>query len=171
MAVFSDDPESYDRVDWDLLQNGPINLYWRAPYLAEHVQWLKGDEYEINEFDCSSWVDEAAMHGDIAAGLGFPDYYGRNLDALNDCLSDLDVPTTGGRVLVLQRYDLLTRACPAVAQHVLDIIAHQSRRFLLFGRRFFALVQSDDPTIAFQPVGATPVNWNRREWLKSNRGL
>ena len=29
----------------------------------------------------------------IGAELGFPDYYGKNLDALNDCLSDIERPT------------------------------------------------------------------------------
>lgn len=28
----------------------------------------------------------------IGEALGFPDYYGRNLDALNDCLADLEGP-------------------------------------------------------------------------------
>ncbi len=29
----------------------------------------------------------------IGDELGFPDYYGKNLDALNDCLGDLERPT------------------------------------------------------------------------------
>ena len=29
----------------------------------------------------------------IGAELGFPDYYGKNLDALHDCLGDLERPT------------------------------------------------------------------------------
>lgn len=33
-------------------------------------------------------VDEASFHDAIAAALGFPGYYGRNLDALYDCLTD-----------------------------------------------------------------------------------
>lgn len=33
-------------------------------------------------------VDEASFHDRIAAAAGFPAYYGRNLDALWDCLTD-----------------------------------------------------------------------------------
>jgi len=36
--------------------------------------------------------DETTFHHRIAAALGFPDYYGRNLDALWDCLTELDSP-------------------------------------------------------------------------------
>ena len=35
----------------------------------------------------------ADVHAYLAATLRFPAYYGRNLDALNDCLGDLDRPT------------------------------------------------------------------------------
>jgi hypothetical protein len=32
------------------------------------------------------------------------------------------------------------------------------------------LVQSDDPQLSFQMVGATPVMWNDAEWLATKRG-
>ena len=33
--------------------------------------------------------DRAALHGALAGALDFPDWYGGNLDALFDCLTDL----------------------------------------------------------------------------------
>ncbi|MFD9005044.1 barstar family protein [Streptomyces sp. NPDC059582] len=30
------------------------------------------------------------MHRDVATAIDFPDYYGHNLDALNDCLRDVE---------------------------------------------------------------------------------
>ncbi|MCR5687780.1 MAG: barstar family protein [Lachnospiraceae bacterium] len=35
-------------------------------------------------------TDRAAAHDYIAEVLDFPDYYGKNLDALFDCLTDMD---------------------------------------------------------------------------------
>lgn len=32
----------------------------------------------------------AEAHKELKASLNFPDYYGENLDALNDCLSEID---------------------------------------------------------------------------------
>ena len=34
------------------------------------------------------------VHDYLASELGFPEYYGRNLDALHDCLGDVFTPTT-----------------------------------------------------------------------------
>ena len=44
--------------------------------------------------------DKAALHAAIARQLGFPDWYGANLDALHDLLSERRRPL---RVLVLGR--------------------------------------------------------------------
>lgn len=38
-------------------------------------------------------TDRAAVLHNIGRALKFPDYYGKNLDALADCLSDLTKPT------------------------------------------------------------------------------
>ncbi len=98
---------------------------------------------------------------------GYDEWTG-NLDALNDAFGmDFD----GGLVLCFLRYDLLNAAKPEFAQGVLDIIESNSRDHLLLGRRLLALVQSDDPRIRFEPLGARAAHWNRREWFDKNRGL
>ena len=103
--------------------------------------------------------------------MNFPAYYGRNLDALNDCIGDMEIAEEGGRVLVFNRYDSFAAKVPDVAWSVLDILESNSRRLLLLGRRLIVLVQSDDPRISFERVGGRPVSWNMREWLNSSRNL
>ncbi|MBR3182530.1 MAG: barstar family protein [Eggerthellaceae bacterium] len=38
-------------------------------------------------------TSQEALHAFVAKKLGFPDYYGGNLAALADCLSEMGVPT------------------------------------------------------------------------------
>lgn len=173
MAVFRflEESEEFARLDWRLLQNGSVTLYLRPEFLAEDGAWLRAHEYRLDSFDCSAWASELLMHEALAAGLDFPEYYGRNLDAFNDCISGIDIPGESGRVLVFTRYDLFAARFTRAAWVVLDILETQSRFLLLFGRRLLTLVQSDDPGISFKPVGARPVMWNRRVWLSKDRGL
>ena len=39
--------------------------------------------------DCTPMVDEKSVHDAFAAALDFPATYGRNLDALYDCLGEV----------------------------------------------------------------------------------
>ena len=171
MAIFRNEPEEFQRLDWSLLQNGTVTLYLRPEVLEEDVEWLKRHDYRVDSFDCSIWVGPSEMHEALSSGLEFPGYYGRNLSALNDCIGDIEIPEEGGRVLVFNKYDSFAARFPDVAWSVLDIIEVNARRLLLFGRRLIVLVQSDDPEISFNRVGGWPVIWNRREWLKSSRNL
>ena len=103
MPVFSVNSEDHQRLDLQLLKNGVIHLYYRPATLSRDIDWLKSNQYRIEEFDCSKWSDEKVMHDELATRLEFPGYYGRNLDALNDCLRDLTFHETRGLVLVFRR--------------------------------------------------------------------
>src|SRR4051794_34894719 len=106
MAAFSTDQSEWQRLDLRLLQNSPVALYFRAEVLNQDIAWLLSQGYHIDEFDCSGWHAESDFHADIAARLAFPDYYGRNLDAFNDCIGDIDVPNSGGRAILFRRIDV-----------------------------------------------------------------
>ena len=89
MAAF--DPETdltQDRA-FRLLSNTSVTLFWGLQVLEETVAWLSAHGYQVTAIDASRWSTEHDLHGDIAEALSFPDYYGRNLDALNDCMRDV----------------------------------------------------------------------------------
>jgi RNAse (barnase) inhibitor barstar len=171
MASFTQDPEEWQRLDWRLLEGSAITLYFQNAVLEADAAWLAAHDYRVLTLRAGGCRSSADLLNELGTLLGFPEYYGRNLDAFNDCLSDLDVPQRGGLALVLHQFDAFARLDPYCAQAVLDICAKSSRRFLLTGQRFVVLVQSDDPRIAFEPVGARVVAWNPQEWLNAKRGL
>ena len=106
--------------------------------------------------------------------LSFPSYFGKNLNALDEVMSDLDVPAAGGLALVFLRYDEFAHGAGAahgLAEVVLNIASRTSYEFLLTGRRFVTLVQSDDPHLSFPKLGGRAPSWNWREWLNKDRGL
>lgn len=172
------DPEDEDLGPdggFRLLVNSPVTLFWRREVLGGAQSWLLDHGYQAVEWDASVWSSEADMLQAVGEALHFPDYYGRNLDALNDCLRGVVDgeygwdPGSAGLVLVFRRYDAFTTSFPRRAQALLDILAGHSRSAALTGRGLIVLVQSDDPKIRYEPVGATPVVWNDAEWLDSRR--
>ncbi len=129
------------------------------------------------EFDASQWKNEKQMHEALAAGLSFPDYYGKNLDALDECIcEDVSVPYQGGLILVFRRYDHFARTVQidasvgrSFAEIVLHVFARAVRYHMLFGRRLMIIVQSDDPQVRFDNLAPVFASWNPREWLAQNR--
>jgi len=180
MTSFTRDTSEWQRLDWRLLQNGGVALYFKQQVLLEGIGWLKENGYSIYEFFCDQWTSNDIMHADLQDKMHFPDYYGKNLDALNDCLSDIEPPEHGGVAVVLHGFDSFARAAGAirypsasrtVAEFVLDIMASTSRYQMLTGSRFLCMVQSDDPQIRFERLGCIDAEWNPREFLNKNRGI
>lgn len=179
MSAFKADEQNDDSLDWIILRDGSIALYKRNEFLEEDLQWLQAKGYLVISFDCTGWHSDRQMHNSLKDALSFPSYYGRNLDALNECMADdLIVPDDGGLAIVLRRYDSFFNGFGAAhgaekgeAEIVLSIFASASRCHMLSGRRLITLVQSDDPAIQFGRLGCVGAIWNWRERLNSSRGL
>lgn len=124
----------------------------------------------LNLFHCESWDNNTCLL-ELGDTLEFPNYYGKNLDAFNDCLSDI-VPSNKGFVLVFKNFDKFNERDKDTAYQVLDIIQNNSWRLLVENqKKLMAFLHSDDPRLEIQPVGALPVLWNNEEWLNKSRGL
>jgi barstar (barnase inhibitor) len=178
VATWDAEAERTHPVDFRLVHITFVSMFWRSSLLDETVEWLRSHAYDVVEFDAGSWASNAAMYDDIASGLNFPDHFGRNLDALNDCMSDVASGDYGwrpdaatGLVIVLRGFDAFASVDRRTAQVMLDIVADQARSAILVGHRIICLVQSNDPQLTFEPVGAAPVMWNDAESLNSRRGL
>lgn len=69
---------------------GTYRVVWPADDL---VRRLASAGWRTGVFTGTEALDRRALLRAIGLGLGFPGYYGANLDALWDCLTDLTEPT------------------------------------------------------------------------------
>ncbi|WP_300018267.1 barstar family protein [Pseudonocardia sp.] len=151
----------WQRYDYRLLQNGPMHRVDDSAALRRASTLLRDLGYLVHQLEARDWSTEADLHDAVAAALDFPRTYGRNLDALNDCLADVahfergSDPASTGTAIMIDGYDRV-RAIghPRLADMILDIIARQAQYAALVGHPMLCLVSTAS---ALDPVGATPV--------------
>ena len=89
------------------------------------------------DIDCAGIADRRALHATLKEALALPEYYGNNLDALADCLSDLFEDTC----LVLRHPNALRDALGDYAEALLHVL----HRGALDNRHFVFLIVEDAP--------------------------
>lgn len=161
MAVFKNEPEEWQRLDWAILQNGWACLYHRPEFLLIDIGWFRKERYRVIEFDCSKWTNDDAMHADLKLRFRLPESYGNNLHALKDSLSDFNI-TGAGLVVMLHHFDAVEKE---TGQLILDVLAANARFHMLLGERVLTLVQVDDAQAKYTSVAAKPLPWNPHEWV------
>ena len=87
-------------------------------HTVEHAGWRFGY--------VDGWTEggKADFLAEIGTALEFPDHYGRNLDALNDCLRDV----TGPAVLLWDGWATLAETDEHAFRAVLDIFDNHTER-------------------------------------------
>lgn len=172
MAVWEADNQN---PGFNMIQNGFITKFRAVAVLDDALLSFRSAGYRVVSLDAGHWTTESALHQAFSTTLRFPSYYGRNLDALSDCLRDvaeLDYGWTdsdAGLILVIDNFDRFYSAMPETASTVLDIVSRAARLGALLGNRILCLIRSDNPWLELGRVGGDEPQWNPREWLNSNR--
>ena len=164
MELFTNDTE----LDLRILQDGAISLYHDQTFLDHDLNELKKLDYQVVDFNTSDWTSKT-VHQELKKGLEFPDYYGENLDAFNDCLGGLNMTDQKGLVVVFRHFDKPVTTEKKWCEGLLDVISEQSRKWLLTNKRLIGLIQSDNPDLNFSKLGGLTPTWNRQEWLDESR--
>jgi RNAse (barnase) inhibitor barstar len=67
-----------------------------APEVRQELSALEADGGRVFHFDARALMTEQEIFSSFADALQFPGYFGRNWDAMVDCLDDLCGAVTGG---------------------------------------------------------------------------
>jgi len=160
-------------VDWPFLQNGPTTLFKSQKVLEDATTRLKSSGYAVHHIDCSN--DDKLLCSFIET-LRWRHQFGYVpetliLNALNDAVRDEPFETSDKAVMVFDQFQGFWKRDKSTAFHVLDIFASASRDYLIFGKRLLSFVKVSNSAFKIDALGATPANWNDREWLNKDRGL
>jgi hypothetical protein len=85
----------------------------------------------------------------IAAALRFPDWFGNNWDALEDCLGDLSWRKGEGHVLLLRNWQKLP---PDDLGVLIDVLRSSAEFWSGRGRPFFAVLIDAEKKLALPPL-------------------
>jgi hypothetical protein len=109
---------------------------YRTSRTDEILDATRGSALHVAHIDLAGPAGKDALIGRIAKALAFPEWFGANWDALEDCLSDLSWMTAGGFVLLIEGAAQLPLAERGT---LVDILASAAASWAERKRPFFAV--------------------------------
>jgi RNAse (barnase) inhibitor barstar len=118
--------------------------------LREAVSGLKFELFSIYGEEISS---KDLLLDYLARAMAFPEYFGRNWDALDECMNDLSWWDARGFVLVYERADILLAHSPKDFETLIQIVADASTSWYVEGTPFHVIITG--PSSVAQAVTRT----------------
>lgn len=100
--------------------------------------------------DLGQFRDRAGVLNELGRAWDFPDWYGANLDALHDCLTDPDWQPAAGYALVLSGLDKLNATNPDDFQTLIEVFRSAAEIRRANGTPFWILL--DAPAAGVPPL-------------------
>ena len=118
------------------LQDVARSGVYRSSRVEPVLDAVRGSRLSFARIGLSDAIDKRALMRRVAADLGFPDWFGENWDALEDCLTDLSWRQGEGHVLVFEGFQFL----PAEELGTLiDVLIDAAEFWSSRGKPFFAV--------------------------------
>jgi hypothetical protein len=117
---------------------------YRASRADEILDATQGSELMVARVSLAGAAAKDALMTRVAAALKFPQWFGGNWDALEDCLTDLSWSSAGGHVLLLEgAAEMSGDECGIF----IDILASAAAWWADRKRPFFAVFLDGAPTL------------------------
>lgn len=120
----------------DRLNDPARSGVYRAPSADPLFSATRGSDLQVARVPLHEVRDKQALLAAIARALDFPDWFGGNWDALEDCLTDLSWRTASGHLLVLEGAQHLA---PDAAGVLIDVLSSAAEFWSGRGTPFFAV--------------------------------
>ena len=130
------------------LQDASRSGAYRAPRSDEILDALRDAGFDLARVDLARASDKDALLANLAAALAFPQWFGRNRDALEDCLTDLAWRAADRHVLLIEGFGELRARHPDDFGVLLDILATCAQYWKERGRPFFAVFLDPEHALA-----------------------
>ena len=109
---------------------------YRAPREDVILEVVRGSGLDLLNLSFQGLDEKEIFLKHLAEALDFPDWFGGNWDALEDCLSDLSWRDAPGWVLIFRDFDGLARDDRGV---LVDVLASTAEFWAERGKLFFAV--------------------------------
>ena len=117
---------------------------YRASRTDEILDATQGSALQVARIGLAGAAGKEALMGCVARALGFPQWFGGNWDAIEDCLTDLSWSSAAGHVLLIEGAADL----PVDERGILvDILASAAASWAERERPFFAVFLDGLPTL------------------------
>lgn len=121
---------------------------YRAPQTDEILDALRGAGFDLVRIDLGSVSDKEQLLEHLASVLAFPQWFGSNWDALEDCLTDLSWRAGDRHVLLIEGFQELRARRPDDFGVLLDVLASSAQYWSERGRPFFAVFVDGENILA-----------------------
>jgi hypothetical protein len=101
--------------------------------------------WRLFDLDGRKIRDKASFLDRTARAMDFPSYFGKNWDALEECLNDLSWAPASGYILLWQSPERLIQGSTADWATALDILETTIKNWVQAGTPFYVLLRGSTP--------------------------